>query len=92
MTKAYEQELAYELELIKEVDRAATTSAGCQCGLLYTDTGNYLLGQKAQKCEKCGKPQLRLTFLGKDGVRVLTAEGEAGRYALAFFKSWPEGE
>jgi hypothetical protein len=88
--KEYEADLAYELDLMREAGRASILSEGCHCGLMYSDTGNYLLGQKAQKCRECGKPQLRLTFLGKDGVRVLSAEGEGGRYALAVFHSWPD--
>lgn len=88
--KDYSADLDYELELIREVDRAARLSRGCQCGLLYTDTGNYLLGKAAQKCETCGKPQLILYFLGNDGVRVLSVQEGTGRYAQTFFKSWAE--
>jgi hypothetical protein len=88
--KEYEADLAYELELMREADRASILSEGCQCGLFYTDTGNYLLGQKAQKCRECGKLQLRLGFLGDDGFRILSAEGKDGRYALVFFKTWEE--
>lgn len=90
--KNYSADLAYELELLREVDRAATLSRGCQCGLMYTDTGSYLLGKEAQKCETCGKPQLMLYFLGRDGLRILTAQEGTGRYALTFFQNWADYE
>jgi hypothetical protein len=90
MTKAYEKELAYELELMRAVDRAATLSRSCQCGLMYTGTGDYRIGQEAQKCEKCGKPRLQLQFLGKDGYRVLTVQDATGCYTETFFQSWDD--
>ena len=80
----YEQELDYEINLLKQTEEISALQDRCLCREPFYLGWPQLVGYPAFKCDDCGKPKLRVSLgdMQTKEVKRLVADGPGQPYRV----------